>query len=88
MVLALEQNTRRVWIEVDSQLLADAVNKPRENISSFGCVVKDILDLKFHFDFVKFSWIKRVGNAVAHSLASLAHILDEPLISSVLPDAY
>ncbi|KAL8530587.1 hypothetical protein ACS0TY_007570 [Phlomoides rotata] len=83
--LALEHNVRRLVLEVDSQVLYNALSFPKPNISYFGLVVSDILALSSFFERIFFCWIRRVGNSVAHSLASLAHSLDAPLFSFVLP---
>ncbi|KAL8550378.1 hypothetical protein ACS0TY_008990 [Phlomoides rotata] len=83
--LALSQNVRRLQIETDSQILFNALKNPKPDISLFGSLVTEILDLRSGFDVLNFSWIRRVGNSVAHNLASLALSLEEPLFSVSLP---
>ncbi|KAL8496653.1 hypothetical protein ACS0TY_020374 [Phlomoides rotata] len=70
--LALDHNVRKLHIEIDSQILFQALKNPKPNISLFGSLVNEILELRSGFDDQKFSWIHRVGNYVAHNLASLA----------------
>ncbi|KAL8544960.1 hypothetical protein ACS0TY_005243 [Phlomoides rotata] len=83
--IALNHNVRKLQLETDSQILFYALRNPKPDISLFGSLVQEILDLRSSFEDLKFSWIRRVGNYVAHYLASLALSLEEPLFSGSLP---
>ncbi|KAL8457911.1 hypothetical protein ACS0TY_035682 [Phlomoides rotata] len=76
---AKDQNVRSLILETDSQLIFKALQVPKPDLSFFGAIVREILSL------VSFSWIRRVGNSVAHSLASLARTIDASLFSVSLP---
>ncbi|KAL8470043.1 hypothetical protein ACS0TY_032782 [Phlomoides rotata] len=82
--IAVEQHVTKLEVEMDSQILLKALKFPKPNISFFGIVIGDILSLCSFFERIKFCWIRRLGNSVAHSLASLARSLDDPLFSPVL----
>ncbi|KAL8557302.1 hypothetical protein ACS0TY_004655 [Phlomoides rotata] len=75
-------------MEVERRRSAGALKGPKPNISLFGSLVNKILELRSEFDDLKFSWIRRVGNSVAHNLVSLAFSLEEPLFSGSLPDLF
>ncbi|KAL8515947.1 hypothetical protein ACS0TY_014597 [Phlomoides rotata] len=51
MELALAKNVRKLWVEVDSQILTDTFNMLKENLSSFGCVLIDFLAINLVLNF-------------------------------------
>ncbi|KAL8527838.1 hypothetical protein ACS0TY_005604 [Phlomoides rotata] len=83
--LAVELHAQHVILETDSQILYNALKYHKPNISFFGMVVRDILALCPFFEMVRFNWVRRVDNSVAHRLASLARSIDVPLFSHTLP---
>ncbi|KAL8550258.1 hypothetical protein ACS0TY_008905 [Phlomoides rotata] len=82
---ALELNVRILEVETDSQTLYMALQNPKVDLSFFGQIVRDILALRSFFERLSFSWIRRVGNSVAHSLAVLTRTIDGPFFSLSLP---
>ncbi|KAL8465002.1 hypothetical protein ACS0TY_034471 [Phlomoides rotata] len=80
------RNIRKLVVEVDAQLLYKALRNPRNDLSFFGSVVTDILNMRGCFDELKFFWIRRTGNSVSHSLTSLSFTRYEPLLYDVLPE--
>ncbi|KAL8502040.1 hypothetical protein ACS0TY_021247 [Phlomoides rotata] len=73
--LAKDHHVRNIELETDSQILYNALKHPKPDLSFFGLILRDILSLR------------RVGNSVAYSLASLARTIDAPLFFLTLPNS-
>ncbi|KAL8468146.1 hypothetical protein ACS0TY_031400 [Phlomoides rotata] len=84
--LAKESNCSKVILETDSQRLFYAVSKPKINYSRFGEMVDKLLCLSKGFDTFRIYWIRRVGNSVAHALASFAYSNEDSFLSTTIPD--
>ncbi|KAL8549210.1 hypothetical protein ACS0TY_008164 [Phlomoides rotata] len=84
--LAKEMGLTQVILETDSQRLYYAVANPKTNFSVFGELVDEIIALCKGFVIFRISWIRRIGNSVAHSLASFAYIIEDPFFSTTVPN--
>ncbi|KAL8460617.1 hypothetical protein ACS0TY_032217 [Phlomoides rotata] len=69
---AVERGVGRLVVEVDSQIVYHALLQPKEDLSYFGRVIREILRSCDSFYRVDFSWVRRTGNSVAHTLAQYA----------------
>lgn len=83
--IATAKHMYRVSFEVDSQVLSNAILFPRIDLSLFGTIVLEIRELLRGLADAKVCWVRCSGNSVAHSLASLAYDLVDPLLTEVIP---
>ncbi|KAL8485187.1 hypothetical protein ACS0TY_027478 [Phlomoides rotata] len=70
LFLAQEHGVSDLQVESDSQILINAITKGRLDLSYFGRLVRLIVELSISFERISFSWTRRMGNLVAHRLAS------------------
>lgn len=72
--LAVDYDFRRVIFEGDNKRLMQRIlDLRKQDKSYFGSIVKEIQQHQKFFNLCLFSYIPRLGNSVAHSLARLAH---------------
>ncbi|KAL2898590.1 E3 ubiquitin-protein ligase LAP [Bienertia sinuspersici] len=68
----MEAGYRNVVLETDSMQLYWALTKGYNVASSLGTVVRDILGLSRACQACEFSYVRRSGNQVAHTLAEIS----------------
>ncbi|KAL8462266.1 hypothetical protein ACS0TY_033348 [Phlomoides rotata] len=83
--MARNKHEECIMLETDSQRLFYALTKPKQGLSRFGEICEDILALSAFFTQFRVSWIRRVGNNVAHCLASFAYTYEVPYFSESIP---
>ncbi|KAL2903407.1 DNA-directed RNA polymerase subunit alpha [Bienertia sinuspersici] len=69
MLAAWECGYRRLIIESDCLPLIQKLKKSKTQNSALGLVLEDISYLVSLFGFCSFSFVKREGNVLAHSIA-------------------
>lgn len=75
---SMESGFSRLIIEGDSLNVIRAISTPAANSSLLGHIIEDIRCNIKGLQVVSFSWVKRGGNMVAHSLAKYArNIIDD-----------
>ncbi|XP_075665085.1 uncharacterized protein LOC142634688 [Castanea sativa] len=86
--LALELSFDNIILEGDSEILIKILKAGGSSLAHFGNLIADILFLTSHFSKVKFSFVRRQCNGLAHSLARCAFITQQMSVwmDEVLPD--
>lgn len=64
-----EMGMRRVVLETDCLDLIQTLREGSKGCSSMAMVLYNVLEFISHFDVVRWSFVKRSGNSVAHNLA-------------------
>ncbi|KAL8555181.1 hypothetical protein ACS0TY_003116 [Phlomoides rotata] len=85
LLLARENYESRVMLETDSQRLYYALTRSKTDFSRFGEVCDEILALRSLFSYFSVSWCHRIGNSVAHCLASFAFSIEDSYSSTSVP---
>ena len=58
--------------EGDAEVVLKAIWKKDSTHPVYGHVITDVLSLAIDFQFCSFSFVKRIGNVVAHYLARIS----------------
>ncbi|XP_021751358.1 uncharacterized protein LOC110717026 [Chenopodium quinoa] len=72
--LAQRHGFNKVILESDCQVLVNRLSKADIYFSELDNVLEDISYVSSGFDYVKWSYVKKGGNIVAHHLAKLVSI--------------
>jgi len=72
-----EAGYRRIELETDSKIVADAMNRKTQLQNYTSVFIQDALVQGDRFDAVSFSHVRRSANMEAHKLAQLAYLLKE-----------
>lgn len=72
---ALELGFENVVLEGDSEILMKALKQGSSNLAHYGHLIQDILFLSSHFLYFDCSFVRRLGNKVAHFLVRKANSL-------------
>jgi len=66
---AADLSLNDVILEVDSEIVINALNKDPHSLASFGLPIQGVKYFTNLFHCIKFSHVRREGNSVAHNLA-------------------
>ena len=69
MLFAKEMRITHCTFEGDAEVVLKAIWKKDSTHPVYGHVITDVLSLATDFQFCSFSFVKRIGNVVAHYLA-------------------
>lgn len=69
--LSAEMGLRKIVVGSNCLVLIKALHEGTASVGSFGLMLEDIFVFCSSFDSVRWSFIKRVGNTITHSLAHL-----------------
>ncbi|XP_021726822.1 uncharacterized protein LOC110693947 [Chenopodium quinoa] len=75
--ITLESGFSTICLETDCLKLFSHLKKATITSNAFGVIVNDILNLSRSCQVCSFSFVKRTGNQVAHSLAKLCNIYSD-----------
>ncbi|XP_062021429.1 uncharacterized protein LOC133738002 [Rosa rugosa] len=76
---ALLLNCRKIYVEGDSKLIIDSINKKCAPPWRLRTLVKDILSLASNFEAVSFSYVPREANFVADAVTNMGHRSSTPI---------
>ena len=76
LLIALEAGLRRVVVETDNLKLYTYLKQKTKEVSEFGFLVADIIKLSEQCDMFFASFVRRLGNRVAHAMAKLSNSFD------------
>ncbi|XP_012830540.1 PREDICTED: uncharacterized protein LOC105951636 [Erythranthe guttata] len=83
LTMARDKGWLDVIIEGDCLQVITALQKGERDLSSFGTLVEDCLWLAQNLSSCSFSFVKRMGNKLAHAIAHLSYT--DSIEGSVLP---
>ena len=72
MQFALDDGFRDVILEGDKLAVMNAIRSNEDGLVSSGAIVANIVRMSLSCNKVRFSFVKRVDNCVAHSFAKFA----------------
>ncbi|XP_062014664.1 uncharacterized protein LOC133731265 [Rosa rugosa] len=76
---ALHLNCRKLYVEGDSKLIIDSINKKCAPPWRLHTLVKDILSLASNFEAISFSYVPREVNFVADAVTNMGHKSSTPI---------